>query len=98
MEWRVEFTGVFSRIGETEEEVRENALGFLDKLVAGSDVRLTSLRLVCIPVAREWKCRYCKHLVDICPPRTRHFVGVCEFRLVPETCGKFVDVRDIGGV
>jgi len=42
---------------------------------------------------REWKCRYCEHLADIRPPRTRHYVGACKFRLVPETCGKFVDVR-----
>ena len=93
MEWRVEFTGVFSRIGETEEEARTNALKLLSKLAIVSDTRITSLRPVCISAARELKCRYCKHLVDARRPRTGHFVGACEFRLVPETCDKFVDVR-----
>ena len=44
-------------------------------------------------MAGEWKCRYCVHLVDVRPPGTRYYIGACEFRLDPETCDKFVDIR-----
>jgi hypothetical protein len=34
-------------------------------------------------------CRYCQHLVDKRPPRTRHYIGGCEFDLSPDSCGKY---------
>ena len=34
-------------------------------------------------------CRFCQHLVDKRPPRTRHYIGGCDLDLRPESCGKF---------
>ena len=33
-------------------------------------------------------CRYCEHLKPINRPREK-YVGMCEYRLEPDTCGKF---------
>jgi len=37
---------------------------------------------------QQFDCRYCKHLVDVSAPRAK-YIGRCEYRLEPETCGKF---------
>lgn len=36
----------------------------------------------------DWQCRYCEHMKDMNKPREK-FIGGCELRLHPETCGKF---------
>ncbi len=33
-------------------------------------------------------CRYCEHLKDVSRPRGK-FIGMCEFRMHPDTCGRF---------
>lgn len=33
-------------------------------------------------------CRYCEHLKDVNRPREK-YIGMCEFRLQPDTCGRF---------
>jgi len=33
-------------------------------------------------------CRYCEHLKDVSRPR-EEYIGICEFRLHPDTCGRF---------
>ncbi len=35
-------------------------------------------------------CRFCEHLIDTGGPITGRYMGMCEFRLAPLTCGKFV--------
>lgn len=40
----------------------------------------------------SFPCRYCEHLVDVRPPRTRHYIGGCEYHLRPGPrggCNKF---------
>lgn len=34
-------------------------------------------------------CRVCQHMVDVRPPRTRFYIGGCEFDRRPTSCGKF---------
>ena len=36
----------------------------------------------------NYECRYCEHLIDVSPPRA-NYIGRCEYRLCPETCGRF---------
>ena len=33
-------------------------------------------------------CRFCEHLKNAAPPRQK-YIGRCEYRLSPETCGKY---------
>ena len=44
---------------------------------------------------RRVDCRDCTHLVDVRPPGTKDYIGRCEYKLLPDTCGKFEDCRTI---
>ena len=37
---------------------------------------------------KDWQCRYCEYLKPLNKPGTE-YIGGCEFRLLPKTCGKF---------
>lgn len=40
------------------------------------------------PADCSMECRYCEHLKDASSPHEK-YIGLCEFRLQPDTCGKF---------
>ena len=58
---------------------------------SGDDVQFysTAVKVTVVLHRLVMDCRYCEHLKDVRPPRTRDYIGRCEYRLDPETCGKF---------
>ena len=58
-----------------------------------------------IPDRLKWKlhgnpCRICDHLVDVRRPKTRHYIGGCEYRLRPGPrggCKRFELAKCYGG-
>ena len=73
--WDVYRDGTSLVLGGIEAETREEALNN----VIG--------RLEAVFIGAD--CRHCKHLVDVRPPRTRKWIGGCEYSLGPQDCGRF---------